>query len=425
VDSEQPLLEGVAELPDENLSQPITFTIRPDTYREGLLLSPATPMLVDRDVRVHLIGEDGWLANISGAGRDPYTVTAWVRKRGNDAININRLRQAGRDYPAEIVERYTAVPPGALPADGAARALLEEIQARVDPDNPYDLAEAMEKVLRSSANFTYDTNVQDLDCASIGVVECFARYRRGYCQHYASTMAILLREAGVPTRLAQGFLPGDRALATGEETVYNRGAHAWVEVYFPGYGWQPFDPTGGGIAALPELPRGPSEIEPTPLASGDPTQPTRPPEPTDAAASAVPAAGGGGMTGGGAAGFVVIAILLALVIVGFGAAAWWRGPRETVSPETAWLSMERLAGRLGFGRRPTQTTYEYAASLGELVPVARPDLETVARAHVEVRYGRATMAGERLQAMQEAMRRLRVTLLRLAIPRPRRRRFRR
>ena len=69
--------------------------------------------------------------------------------------------------------------------------------------------------------------------------------RAGYCQYYASTMAIFLRELGIPTRLVEGYLPGTRDPRTGIETLLEKDRHDWVEVYFPGYGWVPFDPTGG------------------------------------------------------------------------------------------------------------------------------------------------------------------------------------
>ncbi len=81
-----------------------------------------------------------------------------------------------------------------------------------------------------------------------------------------------------------------------------------------------------------------------------------------------------------------------------------------------------MASRLGFGPRPTQTVYEYAASLGELVPVARADLTTVAEAKVETTYARVRLGGERLDGIARATRRLRVSLLRLAFRRGRRRR---
>jgi len=83
--------------------------------------------------------------------------------------------------------------------------------------------------------------------------------------------------------------------------------------------------------------------------------------------------------------------------------------------------MSRAASRFGFGPRPTQTVYEYAATLGELVPVAKVDLQTVADAKVETAYAGAKIAGARLDAVRAATRRLRITLLRLLFRRPRKR----
>jgi transglutaminase-like putative cysteine protease len=77
-------------------------------------------------------------------------------------------------------------------------------------------------------------------------------------------MAVILRDMGVPTRLVQGFLPGARE-AGGIERVPMSSAHAWVEVYFPGFGWVQFDPTG----AAPSTQVGP-------LPSGPPTGSTAP-----------------------------------------------------------------------------------------------------------------------------------------------------
>ena len=61
-------------------------------------------------------------------------------------------------------------------------------------------------------------------------------------------MAVILRDMGVPTRIAQGFLPGSRDKSGAIETILFSNAHAWVEVYFPGYGWVQFDPTGGALS---------------------------------------------------------------------------------------------------------------------------------------------------------------------------------
>src|SRR4029077_6584197 len=93
--------------------------------------------------------------------------------------------------------------------------------------------------------------------------ECFAMSKRGFCQQYAMTMAVILRDLGVPARIVVGFLPGERSPGSAIEKIRNSQAHAWVEAYFPGSGWVAFDPTGGGLsgqmpAALPSGPVGPS-----------------------------------------------------------------------------------------------------------------------------------------------------------------------
>ena len=67
--------------------------------------------------------------------------------------------------------------------------------------------------------------------------------KRGYCQHFAGAMALMLRFLGIPARVAAGFTSGKRE--DGGWTVTDHNAHAWVEVWFPEYGWLAFDPTPG------------------------------------------------------------------------------------------------------------------------------------------------------------------------------------
>jgi hypothetical protein len=69
--------------------------------------------------------------------------------------------------------------------------------------------------------------------------------RDGFCEQIASTMALMLRASGVPTRLVTGFGEGERNLFTGYWEIRNSDAHAWVEVYYRGVGWVPYDPTFG------------------------------------------------------------------------------------------------------------------------------------------------------------------------------------
>ena len=87
--------------------------------------------------------------------------------------------------------------------------------------------------------------------------------RRGYCQHFSGAMALLLRMNGIPTRVVSGFTPGSYDRDTGEFRVRDFDAHSWVEVWFKGIGWVPFDPTptaaparSQGDSAAPSVARG-------------------------------------------------------------------------------------------------------------------------------------------------------------------------
>jgi len=239
------LLRGSAEAAPDVLTKAVSATIRRGPSIEGLLISPGTPVRVDADARVRTLGADAWLAAVE-VPATTYTVEARVlRLDESGIISPARLRAAGSDYPGDVAERYTAVPAAAL--GPKVRELLAEILSSTPSRDPYDIAVAIESYLRGPDHFRYDVTPAPCDNASL--IECFAQTRSGYCLHYASTMAILLRSAlpsnPVPTRLVQGFLPGERSGTI--ETVSNRLAHAWVEVYFAGVGWIPFDPTGGAI----------------------------------------------------------------------------------------------------------------------------------------------------------------------------------
>jgi transglutaminase-like putative cysteine protease len=259
------VLSNSADAVTEAGRRAITFTVVPDEFRASTVLSPQEPSEVSVPVRVSYVDDKArFVASIDRNGGDPYTVTALVRERGDaeaSGLTENKLRAAGTAYPPAITERYLQVPDGAIPDGGAAQRLLQDILAMVpDPADPYDIASATVDYLQSSTNFTYDTDVRDLPCEGLSTVECFAQYRHGYCQQFATTMAILLRQQGIPTRLVTGFLPGTRNAGLNETISFSE-AHAWVEVYFPGYGWVEFDPTGGGVAAAEPLPTG-AVVEP-------------------------------------------------------------------------------------------------------------------------------------------------------------------
>jgi len=398
----------------------VTVTVTPVRYEQGLMLVPGIPVSTDQKTELVVSGNQGWFASVRmGDSQLPYALEARALDLGDEQelITGHRLEAAGTSYPQEIKDLYTQVPNGAIGPD--ARELLDTILAEAGTTNPYRLAVFMQDYLQSSPDLEYDTDITRFPCDA-GAVECFAREKHGYCLHYASTMAILMRAATdtpIPTRLVQGFLPGKRTGNT--ETVENLNAHAWVEVYFPGYGWIPFDPTGG-VGQPTVIADGPSLPPATPVASLGGTEVPDPTRRPGGIAGDTPRPAGGGPAD--RALLVVFAVLLTVVVVTIAIAAWVRGPRGQMSPDTAWQSMSKAAARLGFGPKPTQTVYEYAAALGELVPVAKLDLQTVAEAKVETTYAGLRLGGARLDAVRDATRRLRVSLLRLVLRRPRKRR---
>ena len=413
------LLAGSLDAPAREGSVEVTFTVTPVAHRGNFILSPLTPIKIDRDSDVLGLGEDALFQGIEINGREPYVVTARIPLLGDDppgALTQNQLRVAGDDYPDEILARYLQMPEGAIGPQ--AQKVLDDVLARTPDDNPFDVATSMVNELQSS-RFKYDTNVSDVDCVDRSVAECFAFSRQGFCQQYATLMTLLLREHGIPARYVQGFLPGNVNPLTGFEDIPNSNGHAWVEVYFPGYGWVIFDPTGGDRSRVETLPIGQRVDGPSPRPSRSvaPRDGGPDPERTPGAAlgSTTPTNGPGG-----AGAFIVVALLLLAAVGGVAWVAWQRGPRGPTTPDSAYDGVTRLAARLGFGPRPTQTAYEYAAALGDVLPNIRPELQTVATAKVEVTYGRRTLGEERIRALRASYRRLRVGLLRLLF-----RRFRR
>jgi hypothetical protein len=77
--------------------------------------------------------------------------------------------------------------------------------------------------------------------------------RLGYCQQFSGAMALMLRMGGVPARVASGFSPGRFDRKRGEYVVRDDDAHSWVEAYFPGIGWQTFDPTPAASPARSQI----------------------------------------------------------------------------------------------------------------------------------------------------------------------------
>lgn len=146
------------------------------------------------------------------------------------------LRAAGTDYPDWVREKFLVVP---VSITERTRDLAAEIAS--GQETPYDVAHAVESYLRQ--NITYNEQVAAPPRGAEPVDYVLFESQEGYCNYYASAMVIMLRSQGIPARVAAGFVQGDFDPQLGAYRVLESDAHAWVEVYFPGYGWIEFEPT--------------------------------------------------------------------------------------------------------------------------------------------------------------------------------------
>ena len=153
------------------------------------------------------------------------------------------LRAAGRDYPSEIAAPYLAL----REVDPRVPQLAAQITRSAT--NDFDKAAAIENHLRTRFGYTLQlpqTPVKD------PIANFLFERKQGHCEYFASSMAVMLRTIGIPSRVVTGFRSDEFNDLTGNYVVRAKDAHAWVEAYFPGYGWQTFDPTPAGGSGSPQ-----------------------------------------------------------------------------------------------------------------------------------------------------------------------------
>ena len=166
-----------------------------------------------------------------GYGQDPVEVPAWG---------------SGEPGPEDY-----ALGPYAPVRDSARRVVG-------DAETPYAAVNRIESYLRRRYSYDeappYPTSLPN---GAVGpadrppLVDFLFTSRRGFCQHFAGAMAVMLRSIGIPSRIAVGYGTGRYDDERKAWVVLDRDAHSWVEVWFPGHGWLPFDPTPGRSAPNP------------------------------------------------------------------------------------------------------------------------------------------------------------------------------
>jgi len=182
------------------------------------------------------------LTDETGTLKVPFRNFAAIRYAGNSRLpsrDAGRLRGAGTDYAHDITPTYLQLPAG---LDRRIPELAREITKNAE--TPFDKALRIETYLRT--RFAYTLNLTGKP-GQDPLAHFLFETRAGHCEYFASAMAIMLRTLGIPSREVNGFLPGEYNDLGGDYIVRASDAHSWVEVYFPGNGWQVFDPTPSSI----------------------------------------------------------------------------------------------------------------------------------------------------------------------------------
>lgn len=325
------------------------------------------------------------------------------------------LLAAGTDYPGWALDSYLQ-----LPDDVPTRvtALAQELAGSTD--TPYEKAVAIRDYLRT---LDYALDIQAPPRGADGVDYFLFDLQQGYCSYFASAMTVMLRACGVPSRFVTGYVTEEMVE---EETIEHvspqwqaeprtflaRNSHAWCEVFFPGYGWIPFEPTPAygmvtrdDFASIPTddqhaydefAPQTPDDFGVIPGEPGD-----SPP-----GEAGYPGPSSGGMQPGRRAGLpYVLPVVIAAGIAALGTALWLIRRRlmgQVTEPRLAYARTGYLAALSGLGPQDNLTPYEYGNRLTAALPEVSTSLERIVDTYVRSSYGQHGITEEDRRQIAEA-----------------------
>lgn len=153
-----------------------------------------------------------------------------------------QLRQVTLQYPDALADSYLRLPQSAYRVSEIARRVAG------NTTNPYDKVMALQHYLER--NFKYTLRPPAPPHNEDFVTWFLTDAKVGYCEAFASALAVMARSIGIPARLATGFAPGEFDLTSSTFIVREKDAHAWTEIYFGSdFGWLPFDPQPAEVQA--------------------------------------------------------------------------------------------------------------------------------------------------------------------------------
>ena len=356
------------------ITQTVSWSYQPRIIRYTLGL----PRRFQQPVTSYWRGRDD-LSRVSGLDQD-YALISQTSRAAPASLRLAQLQ----DVPAALIARYTALP---FTVPIRVHELAQEIAGSLT--NPYDQSLALERFLRQ---YPYTLNV-DLPPEDVDLVDFFLfQQQAGYCDYYASAMAVMARALGLPARIGVGFLsqPPDE---NGRQVIYQINSHSWAEIYFAGYGWIEFEPTPAFASPRQQAAAGPAAGQEDSQAAEEPQLPPLTAIPDPAPQRPFPWRRVGGL-------------LLAALAGWFYYRRWQRRSYEPDRVKWAYGQLRAQAQKLGCDTPSSQTPAEFITHflstldqqavrpyLVRLVAALRPHIQRLADLFIFRQYSRQKESG--------------------------------
>jgi hypothetical protein len=232
-----PTISQEVRIVDEGLSRMVfaggeVLRFRELSARDGSSLS---------DIHIRHDAETGsYFVGTGDVELSSYAIEASVGIRNPETLLLAEGNATVEAIPDEITRRNLQLPER-LPdrVSELAKRIVRDV-----PDNRLLEVLAVQRYLQENYKYTLKSQLppQGADFADYFLFE----QREGYCNHFSTAMVVLLRSLGIESRWVKGFAPGTAdSRESGMYVIRNSDAHSWVEVYFPGAGWVPFEATPG------------------------------------------------------------------------------------------------------------------------------------------------------------------------------------
>lgn len=210
----------------------VKVTIYPDNILTSTVFAPYFPIEIDANRRKVKYNSDLEMYFVKGflkGNKGAYTIKSILPKNKNGEINIIDGRSIEKD-------EYLG-----LPDDMPDRISKLANDLTKDYEGQYEKMKTLERYLAD--NYFYSLTVSDIPEGRDFVDYFLFDDKNGYCTYYASSLAVMGRTLGIPTRYVEGFILPEKRGEDGLYEVKLEKSHAWVEAYIDGIGWVNFEPT--------------------------------------------------------------------------------------------------------------------------------------------------------------------------------------